>query len=154
VKESGMTQSPQIGERMSAKTAPPDDSAVREWIGPEASQQWTELRAWIDANYPGVFEPEWLYGGQKRGWSLRYKKTRAFCTLLPEYQRLSVIVVLGRAERDKFEERRYIWRDKLIKLYDEAKVFPDGMFLAVPVATADDRKELIELLIMKRPPPS
>ena len=149
-----MTQPPQIGDRMNDKTAPPDDRAVREWIGSEASQRWTELRAWIDATYPGVFEPEWLYGGQRRGWSLRYKKTRAFCTLLPEYQRLSVVVVLGRAEREKFEERRYVWRDKLVKLYDESKVYPDGMFLAVPVATADDRQELIELLIMKRPPPS
>jgi hypothetical protein len=149
-----MAESPQIGDRMGDKAAPPDDRAARKWIGPEASEQWTELRAWIDANYPGVFEPEWLYGGQKRGWSLRYKKTRAFCTIVPEYQRLSVIVVLGRAEREKFEERRYVWRDKLVKLYDESKVYPDGMFLTVPVATADDRQELTELLIMKRPPPS
>lgn len=149
-----MAETPQIGDRMTDKAGAPDDLAVREWIGPEASKQWTELRAWIEATYPAVFEPEWLYGGQKRGWSLRYKKTRAFCTFLPEYQRLSVIVVLGGAEREKFEGRRYAWRDRLVTLYDESKVFPDGMFLTVPVATDDDRQELIELLIMKRPPPT
>lgn len=149
-----MEQTPQIGDRITDKSAQPDGRAVREWIGPEASKQWTELQAWINASYPGVFAPEWLYGGKSRGWSLRYKKTRSFCTLLPEYGRLSVTVVLGGAEREKFEVRRYVWRDKLVKLYDEAKVYPDGMFLTVPVATADDRQELIELLIMKRPPPS
>lgn len=145
---------PQIGDRMTDRSSPPDDRAVREWIGPEASEQWTELRKWIDANYPGVFAPEWLYGGKTRGWSLRYKKVRAFCTLVPEYGRLSVTVVLGGAEREKFEERRYGWRDKLVKLYDEAKVYPDGMFLTVAVASADDRQEMTELLTMKRPPPS
>jgi hypothetical protein len=149
-----MEQPPQIGDRMTDKSSSPDDRAVRGWIGPEASDQWTKLRAWIDANYPGVFEPEWLYGGKTRGWSLRYKKVRAFCTFVPEYGRLSVTVVLGGAEREKFEERRLAWRDKLVNVYDQAKVYPDGMFLTVPVATEDDRQELTELLIMKRPPPA
>ena len=148
-----MEQTPHVGDRMSDKAAIPDDSAVREWVGPEAAEQWSELRAWIDASYPGVFEPEWLFGGQKRGWSLRYKKTKAFCTITPEYRRLSVVVVLGGTEREKFEERRYVWRDSLVKLFEEAKVYPDGMFLTVGLASADDRRELAELLMMKRAPP-
>jgi uncharacterized protein DUF3788 len=52
---------------------------------------------------------------------LRYKKTKAFCTLLPAYRMFSVLVVLGRAEREKFEERRYFWSPQLVKLYDEAR---------------------------------
>ncbi len=77
---------PQIGDRITDKSAPPDDSAVREWIGPEAFEHWAELRNWIDEFYPGVFAPDWLYGGKNRGWSLRYKKTKAFTTLVPEYR--------------------------------------------------------------------
>jgi hypothetical protein len=69
---------PQIGDRISDKSAPPDDSAVRERIGPEAFEHWAEFQNWIAAYYPGVFAPEWLYGGKKRGWSLRYKKSKAF----------------------------------------------------------------------------
>lgn len=86
---------PQIGDRITDKSSPPDDHTVRNWIGPKASEHWAELRNWIEVYYPGVFAPEWLYGGKKRGWSLRYKKTKAFCTFLPEYRRLSVVVVLG-----------------------------------------------------------
>ena len=41
------------------------------------------------------FVPDWLYRGKKRGWSLRYKKSKAFCTFLPEYRLFSVEVVLG-----------------------------------------------------------
>ena len=153
-KVTSMEQPPQIGDRMTGISAAPDASTVRDWIGPEAFGQWRELQGWIDENYPGVFTPEWLDGGKNRGWSLRYKKTRAFCTFLPEYRRFSVVIVFGSAERDKFEERRYTSRSKLVDLYDNARTFPDGKFLTLPIATADDRREVMELLIMKRPPPS
>ncbi|NID16544.1 DUF3788 domain-containing protein [Luteibacter yeojuensis] len=149
-----MTQAPAIGGRMSDRSATPDDGAVRDWIGARAFGHWTALRNWIDASYPGVFAPEWLYGGQKRGWTLRYKKTRALCTLVPGYRQLSVQVILGRAEREAFEERRYLWRAPLVARYDEAREYPDGKWLTVPVASADDRQDVIELVSMKRPPPS
>ncbi|WP_234683459.1 DUF3788 domain-containing protein [Bradyrhizobium monzae] len=149
-----MEQPPQIGDRITDKSASPDDSTVRDWIGPGAFKHWASLQNWIAEFYPGVFAPEWLYGGKKRGWSLRYKKTKAFCTLVPEYRRFSAVVVLGGAEREKFEERRYVWRSQLVKLYGEAKTYPDGKFLTVAISSADDRHDVTELLTMKRPPPS
>lgn len=148
-----MEQSPRIGDKMSDRSAPPDESTVRDWIGREAFGHWTKLRNWIDASYPGVFVPDWLYGGEKRGWSLRYTKTKAFCTLVPAYRLFSVLVVLGRAEREKFEERRYSWSPQLIKLYDETRTFHDGKWLTVAISSADDRREVTELVRMKRPPP-
>ncbi|MCC8935514.1 DUF3788 domain-containing protein [Bradyrhizobium sp. Arg68] len=148
-----MEQSPRVGDRITDKSASPDDSTVRDWIGPAAFKHWARLQSWIEEFYPGVFAPEWLYGGKKRGWSLRYKKTKAFCTLLPEYKRFSAVVVLGGAERKQFEERRYAWRSQLVKLYDEAKTYPDGKFLTVAISSADDRHDVTELLTMKRPPP-
>lgn len=150
--ESDMEQSPEIGDRITDKSAPPDESTVRDWIGPEAFEHWSEMRRWIDICYPGVFAPEWIYAGKKRGWALRYKKTKAFCTLLPGYRLLSVQVVLGRTEREKFEERRYFWRPQLVKLYDEARPYPDGKWLIVTISSAADRQELTELVSMKRPP--
>jgi len=143
---------PQIGDRLTDKSAPPDDSAVRQWIGADAFEHWAKLRNWIDESYPGVFTPDWLYGGKNRGWSLHYKKTKAFCTLVPEFGRLSAVVVMGGAEREKFEERRYVWRPQLVKLYDEAKTYIDGKWLTLPVSSAKDLHDVKELLIMKRPP--
>jgi hypothetical protein len=145
---------PQIGDRITDKSAPPDEDNLRDWIGQRAFVHWAKLRNWIDASYSGIFAPEWLYGGKNRGWSLRYKKTKAFCTILPEYRRVSVVVVLGEVERKKFEERRHVWRSQLVKLYDEAKPYPDGRFLKVAISSAEDRREVMELLSMKRPPMS
>jgi len=149
-----MEQPPRIGDRMTDRSASPDSDAIRDWIGPDAFAHWSELQGWIEQNYHGVFSPEWLYGGQKKGWSLRYKKVRAFCTFLPEYRRLSVVVVFGGVERDKFEDRRSYWRPQLVTLYDETKTYPDGLFLTVSISSAEDRQELKELLTMKRPPTS
>ena len=154
MKGSDMEHSRQIGDRITDPSAAPDADTVRDWIGPEAFEHWCELQSWIDVNYPGVFTPEWLNGGRKRGWSLRYKKTRAFCTFLPEYRRFSMVIVFGGAEREKFEERRYAWRSPLVELYDQARTYPDGKFLTLPISTADDRQEAMELLMMKRPPPA
>jgi hypothetical protein len=147
-----MEQVPQIGDRITDKSAAPDIDAVRRWIGPAAFAYWVDLQGWIEETYPGVFAPEWLYGGRKRGWSLRYRKTRAFCTLLPEYRRLSAVVVLGGVERDKFEDRRPLWRASLVELYEQAKTYPDGRFLTFAMSSEEDRRELKELLTMKRPP--
>ncbi|MDR5781336.1 DUF3788 domain-containing protein [Caballeronia sp. LZ065] len=122
------------------------------WMGPEAFGHWVQLPRWIEASYPGAFAPDWIQGGKKRGWSLRYKKTQAFCTLLPAYRLLSVLVVLGRAEREKFEERRYSWSPRLVKLYDETRAYPDGKWLTIPILSAEDRDEVMELASMKRPP--
>ena len=145
---------PEVGTRIIAKSAPPDDNEVGKWLGPEAFGHWAELRNWIEKFYPGVFAPDWLYGGKNRGWSLRYKRTKAFVTLIPEYRRLSALVVMGGAEREKFEERRYLWRPQVVKLYDESKTYIDGKWLTLSISSADDLHDVTELLIMKRPPPS
>jgi hypothetical protein len=147
-----MKQIAQIGDRITDKSTPPDQRTIRDWIGPEAFEHWAELQSWIEASYPGVFAPDWLYGGKNRGWSLRYRKTKALCTLLPAYRLFSVLVVLGRAEREKFEGRRYSWSPQLVKLYDEARPNPDGKWLTVAISSEDDRHELTDLMSMKRPP--
>ncbi len=149
--ESNMMQRAQIGDRVADKSSQPDERVIRDWLGPEAFEHWVELRSWIEEFYPNVFTPDWLYGGKKRGWALRYKETRAFCSLLPAYRLLSVLVVLGRAEREKFEERRYFWSPPLVKLYDESRTYHDGKWLTVPILSMDDRNEVTDLMSMKRP---
>jgi hypothetical protein len=147
-----MERLPRIGDRITEKTGPPDEAEVRAWMGREAFDHWSKLRRWIDRTYPGVFAPDWLHGGRRRGWSLRYTKTKALCTLVPAYRMLSVLVVLGGAERDKFEERRDSWSPRLVKLYDDTTTLHDGKWLMVPISSADDRHEVTGLVRMKRPP--
>lgn len=146
-----MEHSPQIGDRLTDKSAPPDDAMIRAWIGPEAFEHWSALRDWIEASYPGVFSPDWIYGGKKHGWSLRYKKSRAFCTFLPEYRAFSAVVVLGAAERGKTEAQRDKLSPRLMTLYDEAETYHDGKWLKIGISSAGERQDVTELLALKRP---
>ena len=146
-----MEYSPQVGNRFTDKSAPPDDATIRDWIGPDAFKQWVALRDWIKAAYPGVFTPDWIYGGKKHGWSLRCKKSKAFCTFLPEYHAFSAVVVLGGAEREKVEARRDSLSPGLMALYDEAETYRDGKWLKIGISSAKELKDVTELLTLKRP---
>lgn len=139
------------GDRLTDRSAPPDDAAVREWIGPDAFALWSALRDWIATGYPGAFAPDWTYGGRTHGWSLRYRKSRAFCTLLPEYGGFSVIVVLGAAEREKVEARRDSLGPRLMGLVDAATTYHDGTWLKIGVSSPDDLRGVTALLTVKRP---
>jgi hypothetical protein len=139
------------GDRLTDKAAIPDDETIRDLIGPEAFGRWTALRDWIEGSYPGVFAPGWIYGGSTHGWSLRYKRSKAFCTLLPERRSFSAVVVLGAADREKVEANRQRLSPRLMKLYDEAATFHDGTWLKIPVSSAEERQDVIDLLALKRP---
>ncbi|MBS1165734.1 MAG: hypothetical protein H6R00_1759 [Proteobacteria bacterium] len=139
------------GDRLVDKTAVPDETTIRNWVGAEAFAHWQALRDWIAASYPGVFTPDWLYGGRRHGWSLRYKTSKAFCTLLPEYRAFSVVVVLGGAERTKVEERRDALSPRLMDLYDATETYRDGKWLKIDIASADAMKDVTDLLGLKRP---
>lgn len=146
-----MEPSPQIGDRLTDKSVSPSIESVRDWIGQQAFGHWRALQDWIEASYPATFVPEWIYGGKKHGWSLRYKKSRAFCTFLPEYGRFSVVIVLGRAERDKVEAQRARFSPRLVDLYDATPCYRDGKWLKVDLSTADGLRDVTELLALKRP---
>jgi hypothetical protein len=146
-----MERLPRIGDRLTDKSAVPDDETIRDWIGVEAFGHWTALRDWIEGSYPGVFAPAWVHGGMTHGWSLRYKRSRAFCTLLPERRTFSAVVVLGAADREKVEAQRQRLSPRLMKLYDEAATFHDGTWLKIPVSSAEERQDVTDLLSLKRP---
>jgi hypothetical protein len=149
--EEAVREACRVGDRLADRSASPGDEVVRAWIGTDAFEHWTALRAWIERSYPGVFVPEWLYGGRKHGWSLRYKTSRAFCTLLPEYRLFSVVVVLGAAEREKLSARRGSLSASLVGLYDSTATYHDGKWLKIGISSLDDLRDATEVLTIKRP---
>jgi hypothetical protein len=81
----------------------PTEAEVTDFIGKQNAARWADLTQFIAANYPGVFNIEWLFGGKKYGWTLRFKKSKSFCSLVPERRRFKVLLVFGGAEREKVE---------------------------------------------------
>ena len=81
--------------RMMDAAKEPDAVQVAQWIGSRNSVRWTELTDFIQSQYPGVFETKWWFGGKKFGWSLRFKRSKSFCNLIPERGQFKVLLVFG-----------------------------------------------------------
>jgi hypothetical protein len=142
----------ELGQRMVDKGSEPDAESVVKWIGVRNARRWLRLLEFIEGNYPGVFTPDWIFGGKKYGWGLRFKKSKSFCTLLPERNRLMVQIVFGGEEREKAEKILAELSPAVRDAYINATTYHDGKWLAIVV----DRDELLtdieRLLTVKRKP--
>ena len=138
--------------RMTGPGNPPSESEIADWIGKEAYRYWKLTTEWIEQQYPNIFAPEWLFGGKKHGWSLRYKKSKSFCTLIPEKNRFALVIVFGAQERTKAAGIRdslspYTWKE-----YDKAKTYHDGKWLYLVIDSENVLKDALSLLEVKRKP--
>jgi len=136
----------EANSRMTKRGKAPTEADVAAWVGGEAYGYWLGAKAMIDRLYPGVYVPEWLYGGRKHGWSLRYKKGRSFCTLIPEKHRVVLVIVFGAAERASVETIRenLSWYSQ--NAYDEATTYHDGKWVRLAVdsdAVLEDTRNLL-----------
>ena len=142
----------EYGIRMTGRDNPPNDSETADWIGKEAYQYWKRTIEWIEQVYPNVFVPEWLFGGKKHGWSLRYKKSKSFCTLIPEKNRFALLIVFGAEERTKVERIRGNLSPHTKKEYDKAETYHDGKWLLLTIDSENVLKDAFSLLAVKRKP--
>ncbi len=140
------------GIRMTQRDNPPGDSEIEAWMGTEAFQYWKNVKKLIDQYYPNVFVPEWLFGGRKHGWTLRYKKSKSFCTLVPEKDRLALLIVFGAEERAKVEAVRNSLSQRTLKEYDQATTYHDGKWLLLIIDTEKMIEDVLRLLAIKRKP--
>ena len=138
--------------RMTQSDNPPNDSEIGEWVGKEAHKYWNRVTQLIEQSYPNVFTPEWLFSGKKHGWSLRYKKSKSFCTLVPEKKRFAMLIVFGAEERAKVEAMKDSLSPRTRKEYDKAKTYHDGKWLFLTVDTDKVVEDVRKFLTIKRRP--
>ena len=136
--------------RLTESAKPPTPSKVAAWIGRDAYKLWRRVTQLIEQNYPGVFYPGWQYGGKKYGWSLRYKKGKSFCTLIPEKNRFAMQIVFGAEERANVENMRDKLSSRTQKEYGKAKTYHDGKWLLLTVNTDRVVDDVERLLAVKR----
>ena len=132
----------------------PTPSQISAWIGRDAYGFWKRVTRLIEQNYPRTFSPDWLFGGKKHGWSLRYKKGKSFCTLIPEKNRFLIQIVFGAQEREKMEAIRDKLSERTLEDYDKAKTYHDGKWVLLTVDADDVAADVERLLTVKRKPKS
>jgi hypothetical protein len=152
VGNAGEERMSEAGQRMVDESRQPDAASVAKWMGRDNYSRWTHLTEFIGSNYPGVFTPEWLFGGKKHGWRLRFKKSKSFCSLIPERDRMVVLIVLGGKEREETEKILPELSPGIRKMYAEATTYHDGKWLAILADRDQILDDIKRLLAIKRKP--
>lgn len=142
------------GSRMVDGSREPDSHRVADWVGPENYARWSSVLQFIQTRYPGIFTPEWLYGGRKHGWSLRFKKSKSFCTFIPARNQFLLVIVFGGEERKKVEDILPELVSHAREDYLAATTYHDGKWLALEVDTDAVLADVERLLSIKRRPKS
>ncbi len=137
---------------MTESEKPPTASQVEEWIGKKSYKFWQRVTKLIEQNYPNIYTPEWLFGGKKHGWSLRYKKGKSFCTFIPERNNFSILIVFGTEERVKVEAIRDELSKRVWEGYEKATTYHDGKWLLLTIDAEDVLADMEKLLTVKRNP--
>ena len=130
----------------------PTDAEGASFIGKQNAARWADLTRFVEVNYPGVFNIEWLFGGKKYGWTLRFKKSKSFCSLVPERRRFKVLLVFGGAERQKVEPLLPDLVSHVREDYRRSATYHDGKWVFVDVDSAKVLIDIKRLLALKRPP--
>lgn len=112
-----------------------------------------KLISYIGAHY--VMEEMWKEGKPKSNYRNELKYRRGGKTLVTIYIRedfFKVCVVLGRAEREKFEQARDTFSECMKRIYDGTETLHDGKWLGVDVRDETPVDDIIRLLQLKRKP--
>jgi hypothetical protein len=121
-------------------------------LGDKAYGFWIQITDFINKNYPEIFKPDWLFGGKKHGWCLRFKKSKSFCTLIPEKDNLGVLIVFGAQEREKAEAILSELSPKVRRDYETATTYHDGKWLLINLDSEEALVDTFRLLELKRRP--
>ena len=134
-------------------TTTPDMSAMADSIAGGARERWLALNTHIQETYQA--KPHIVYSScsAKPGWNVKYKKSgKALCTLYPEPESFTALVVTGAADMEKYILIRALFSDAVNALYDRTQLFNNTKWLMIGVTDdmrLNDVKKLLQLKIQK-----
>jgi len=118
-----------------------------------ASPAWEKLTGHIRFHY--TMDEIWAEGNSnhKHYNNLYFKRGgKTLVTFAIREGYFIVCVVLGKAEREKFEEQRGTFGEMACKIYDETHTYHDGKWLGFDVYDESLIDDIIRLLPIKRKP--
>lgn len=129
----------------------PTEEEMAALLGNALYDVWKTLCALIDESYD--MERLWNNGG--KAWTYEYKYRRGGKTLCALYARehcVGFMIILGKAERLKFEAERETYTQEVQERYDEAQTYHDGKWILFEPVDTSLFQEFMRLLRLKRKP--
>lgn len=129
----------------------PEKSEIEALIGKNAMGVWEQLETDIDR----VYEMDKYWNKGFGDWVYEYKYRRGgktLCTFYAKQDVANLLVILGKMEREKFEQQRGSFSERFLALYDSAKIYYDGKWLWIPIDEKLETEDILRLLKIKRRP--
>jgi len=124
---------------------------LKEIISVETLDIWTKLNEEIDA----LYEMDTTWGKGFGDWVYEYKYRRGgktLCTFYAKKDVANILIILGKAEREKFELQKDDFSKEIFSLYEQTKTFHDGKWLWIPFDNVLKFEDIIGMLKIKRRP--
>ncbi|GLC79681.1 DUF3788 domain-containing protein [Lacrimispora brassicae] len=129
----------------------PSQEEMTSLMGETLSESWKSLCKRIEEKYD--MECQWNSGG--KAWKYEYKYRRSGKTLCALYARevcFGFLVILGKAEREAFEQEREDYTPEVQKAYDESTTYHDGKWVMFIIKDQSLFDDMMRLLRIKRRP--
>jgi len=136
------------GEEFVLDREPTEEEMVR-FLGRQAGKMWKQIAQYMRENYD--FEPVREKGGMDA--TVRYRKSgKTLLTFYPKGGEITVLIILGKDEVQKFESSRGEFSPEIVELFTSTKQYHDGRWLHIRVPPFDNLEDIKKLLLMKRKP--
>ena len=120
-------------------------------LGKDIAEIWERLEESIDE----LYEMDKYWNKGFGDWVYEYKYRRGGKTLCTFYAKQGVanlLIVLGKAEREKFEQQWEYFSEGILTLYESTKVLYDGKWMWIPIDEKLEIEDILRMLRIKRRP--
>ncbi len=117
----------------------------------ETLRIWNALTDAIDARY----DVDRLWDKGFGDWAIEYKYRRGgktLCTFYAKENAANLLIIYGKAEREKFEAMLPSISKPLQDIYEKTETYHDGKWLWIPLDDKMKVEEIIAMLSVKRKP--
>lgn len=128
----------------------PNKEQIESLLGETAMEAWNELIQFVESNYQ--FDPVWDEGEKYGGvWEVKYRRSgRTLCAFYVKEGQFTVLVIFGKAERQKFELIQNEFSPEITELYSNTRQYHDGKWLWINVSDMSLVEDIKRLIIIKK----
>ncbi len=139
-----------MGDIIRDPSATPDMPAIEGSMPKAARERWRGLTGVIENEYGSKPLISYSVCAAQPGWNVKYKKGgKALCTLYPEPDGFTALVVLNMADMTRFDAVRPAYTPYLQSLYDNSRLFNNTKWLMIRVTDGAVLDDVIRLLRLK-----
>lgn len=120
-------------------------------LSKETLSMWNKLIDAIDS----LYDVDRIWNKGFGAWKIEYKYRRGgktLCTFYAKENVANLLIIYGKAEREKFEKIKECVSKQLQEIYEKAEILHDGKWLWIPLNNEASVADIIEMLKIKRRP--